>query len=343
MKGALCPVGAICQRNSYAQPSSKAGFWKDALDITEGDETVVSRDEPLIEDDRMSKRALDDMKRALGESANSDDVRRPACAPERVLRIFSDMTDSSEVVPLDMEDQLKNRLLAENIYTEVGIKLFGVTESIDLSKYLALGYPKATRNDQCNNFVACQPNDACKAGNTCSDAYLHTLLKCQEYQTENPEMNSCTLTIQCAARQSGSECVQAIPNICRCPPQWELGSFACSKKCIREQRDSLKNAGCNVDQLALSLARLPPISTEFMNGAVCKKSLNAGLNGTFNGECTCVSSPRCALCTSGSYYRVSGECIPCPQHPEMIIGTTLDSCFSPIGFLKESCGEDLVF
>ena len=111
LKGALCPVGAICQRNSYAQPSSKAGFWKDALDITEGDETVVSRDEPLIEDDRMSKRALDDMKRALGESANSDDVRRPACAPERVLRIFSDMTDSSEVVPLDMEDQLKNPII----------------------------------------------------------------------------------------------------------------------------------------------------------------------------------------------------------------------------------------
>ena len=79
----LCPVGSICQRETYVQPGSKPGFWKDQLDLTEGDETVTTLTEPLIPDDRMSKRSLDDMKRALGESNAGSDVRRGACAPER--------------------------------------------------------------------------------------------------------------------------------------------------------------------------------------------------------------------------------------------------------------------
>merc|ERR1711871_1425879 len=40
------------------------------------------------------------------------------------------------------------------------------------------------------------------------------------------------------------------------------------------------------------------------------------------GSCECVPSSRCALCTKHleeGYYRVSGECIPCPQHPMLIV------------------------
>ena len=72
--------------------SSFSGFWKDSLDLTEGDETVVFQSEPLISNDRMSLRALDDMKRALGVQ----NVRRPACAPERLLRyvhLWHDLVD----------------------------------------------------------------------------------------------------------------------------------------------------------------------------------------------------------------------------------------------------------
>jgi hypothetical protein len=325
---ALCPTGAICQPESYAQPASKAGFWKDELDLTEGDETVISQTEPLIKDDRMSKRALDDMKRALGEMAGSTEVRRPACAAERMLRIFSNNKDN-QIEQIPREDQMKNRLQAENIYTEAGRSLLGVQDTIELSRHLANGYPGADRTDRCSNFVACQPNDACKSGNTCSEAYLHTLPRCEKWQNENPTMNSCNLTIQCVARQSGSQCMNAIAQLCSCPKQWKVGSFDCAKKCVRDQKDDLTKAGCDVTQLAAALARLPPLSTEFMNGATCIRNANSSID---EGQCSCVSAPRCSLCTAGSFYRVSGECIPCPQNPELIIiGAILGIIFMCIG------------
>ena len=62
---------------------------------------MVERTEPLLPEDRMSKRSLDDMKRAIGESNGNADVRRPACAPERMLRIFSnDAVEGSGIVPI---------------------------------------------------------------------------------------------------------------------------------------------------------------------------------------------------------------------------------------------------
>ena len=242
-----------------------------------------------------------------------------------LCRIFSNRDDPLNV-PLPREDQLKNRLQAESIYTE-GTSVLESTQTIALSEHLAKGYPAADRTDQCTNFLACQPNDACKAGNTCSKAYLHTLIKCNNWQVDNPTMNSCNLTIQCVARQAGLSCMAAIPTICNCPNQWEVGSFACSKKCVREQKVALEEAGCNVNQLALSLARIPTRSTEFMNGAECRRNAN-----NTGGACACVSATRCSLCTTGTHYRVAGECIPCPQNPWMIIvGAILGIFFMCIG------------
>ena len=211
--------------------------------------------------------------------------------------------------------------------------MLGVKQSTDLGRALSIGFPWAKKSDRCANYVACTPKEACLSNNKCSDAYLHTLKYCNEWQAqpENNNMLACNLTIQCTARQAGEACVRAIPGICNCPSEWEVGSFACSKKCVRDERKALTAAGCNVDQLSFGLARLPPLTKEFMNGAVCKRNVNATTDEP-SGSCECVSAQRCSLCTSGSYYRVAGECIPCPQNPEMIIvGAILGILFMCVG------------
>jgi hypothetical protein len=303
------------------------------LDITEGDETSVGLTTPLF-DDLMSTRSLDDLKRALGESAaNGEDLRYSACAPERLLRIFSHTDEKGqEPPPLPREDQLKNRLLAETIYTRVGSGVMSVQDTVSLAKHLSIGFPLALRDDQCWTTIACAPKDACKADNTCSEAYKHTELKCNAWQEDNPTMNRCNMTLQCVGRQSGEACMAAMPGICNCPQEWETGSFACSKKCVREQKEQLTQAGCNVNQLIAALARQPPKSTEFMNGAVCHRDTNSSDGEGGEGFCKCVPSHRCALCTSGTHYRVQGECIPCPQNPGLIIvGAVLGIFFLCIG------------
>ena len=322
----LCPVGTICKRETYLQPVSIGGFWMDLLDITEGDATVVERTEPLLPEDRMSKRSLDDMKRAIGESNGNADVRRPACAPERMLRIFSnDAVEGSGIVPINpssvtREDQVKQRFLAEEMYTKVGTGILSVTQSLELARNLAQGYPHAIRDDRCPNVVGCQPKEACNSSNTCNPAYLGEKLRCDEWQLkpENENMRACNLTIQCMARQGGERCMSAIPEICNCPPEWEAGSFACSKKCIREKSQELVQVGCNVKTLSEGISRIPPEYMQFMNGAVCQRQLNATSDISV-GVCACVSAPRCTACTRGSHFRQGGECVPCPEQKELIV------------------------
>ena len=318
----LCPVGSLCERETYAQPITLAGYWLDLLDLTEGDASVIERTEPLLADDRMSKRSLDDMKRALGEK----DIRRPACAPERILRIFSnDPQEGSGVIPLVItsvarEDQVKQRFVAEEMYTTIGTGVMSFTDSLKLSQSLSIGYPHALRDDRCPNVVGCQPKIACKSGNTCSDAYLGEKLRCEEWNTkpENENMQACNLTMQCKARQAGPRCVNAIPSICNCPNEWETGSFSCSKKCLREKKEELEAVGCNIKTLAEGLSRIPPEYAQYMNGAICRRQTNSTIEVSI-GQCECVSAPRCTACTRGSHFRQGGECVPCPEQKELII------------------------
>ena len=153
--------------------------------------------------------------------------------------------------------------------------------------------------------------------------------------------------------------MRAIPYICDCPDDWEAGSFACQKNCLRDPRKQklLSEAKCNLELLNKGLARQPPLYVHAINGARCKFDPNAtrrtenvlkqlgnqttgmpndpatgGKVSLYNymqkmqGACECVPSSRCALCTKHKeegYYRVSGECIPCPQNPEMIIAAAI--------------------
>ena len=155
--------------------------------------------------------------------------------------------------------------------------------------------------------------------------------------------------------------MKAIPYICDCPSDWEAGSFACQKECLRDpaKQTLLEDAKCNLELLNKGLARQPPLFIHAVDGARCKFDPNStqrtenliqrfGANVTattdsltgrivsykdylqkMQGSCECVPSSRCSLCTKPGldneegYYRVSGECIPCPQHPEMIIAAAI--------------------
>jgi hypothetical protein len=365
---ALCPPGALCVRESYAQPIAVDGFWRDELDLTEGGADLAQQDEPA-NDDPLGKRGLDDMKRALGASdASGVSVRFPGCAPERILRIWGKANETDGV---SLEDRVEAREEAEKLYERYGsaddsgnggdLSRMNSRDAVTLSQSLKKGFPHAIPDDRCFNFQGCQPKEACTAGNTCSKAYRHTQRVCNEIQDtqEFGLIKPCQLSLQCYGRTEGPTCMRAIPYICDCPDDWEAGSFACQKNCLRDPRKQklLSEAKCNLELLNKGLARQPPLYVHAINGARCKFDPNAtrrtenvlkqlgnqttgmpndpatgGKVSLYNymqkmqGACECVPSSRCALCTKHKeegYYRVSGECIPCPQNPEMIIAAAI--------------------
>ena len=386
---AQCPAGALCLRDSYQEPTAIEGFWRDELDLTEG---ISDNDEPLA-NDAMGSRALDDVKRAAGESnTQGTSVRFPGCAPERLLRLWG---TSNQTDDLNSEDRVLARDDVEKIYEQYGYSLAGESrldmsrmnskDARDLSRKLKQGYPHAIPDDRCPNFQGCQPKEACKAGNTCSENYQHTKLLCEKWEDEdmNSVASSCALSLQCYARSAGATCVTAIPFICNCPHEWEVGSFSCQKECLRdpEKKKLLEEAQCDLVRLDRALARQPPSFKYKMNGAQCRYSgpnstssvvLDQHLANIFKGfrdpnsptikqwyagalkelegdvpdflltvnptgqelnfrdylasmegTCQCMAAGRCALCSAGTHYRVSGECIPCPQHPEMLIAAAI--------------------
>ena len=366
---AICPPGALCVRESYAMPTAVDGFWRDELDLTEGGADLAQQDEPA-NDDPLGKRGLDDLKRALGASdAGGVSIRFPGCAPERLLRIWGKANETDGV---SLEDRLEAREAAEKVYERYGsadgsgsgdMSKLNSGDAVSLSQNLKKGFPHAISDDRCFNFQGCQPKDSCTAGNTCSKAYRHTQRLCNDIQNEpeRPLIKPCQLSMQCYGRTAGPDCMKAIPYICDCPSDWEAGSFACQKECLRDpaKQTLLEDAKCNLELLNKGLARQPPLFIHAVDGARCKFDPNStqrtenliqrfGANVTattdsltgrivsykdylqkMQGSCECVPSSRCSLCTKPGldneegYYRVSGECIPCPQHPEMIIAAAI--------------------
>ncbi len=315
----LCPPGAVCLRGTYAEPTSMGGFWHDRLDLTEkGGESLVTATEPVV-DDQLGSRAIDDIQRALGATSGDDDTARfPACSPERVLRVFRAAGGDEEASPLSDPARVSARADAAQMYERLEAAAastkVSVGDTVALAKLLEAGFPHALADDRCSNFVACSPPDACNASNTCNEAYKHTEVKCREWEVDQPDsMIACNTTMQCHARSGGSSCMQAVQEVCACPREWSPeGAFSCSKNCLRDsgKRAALSAAGCDPELMNGYLARLPPLSKDFMNGAVCRRTLNETAlaldpDGA-SGFCECAPSPRCALCTSGTYYRVSG-------------------------------------
>merc|ERR1711871_1825598 len=85
--------------------------------------------------------------------------------------------------------------------------------------------------------------------NTCSDPYMYQQNNCALQNVGNGTDQiplNCRNTLQCRVR-SVRPCVKALLDVCKCPPDWQLGSHRCLKTCLRSGANitKIKNAGCD--------------------------------------------------------------------------------------------------
>jgi hypothetical protein len=263
---ALCPQGARCVPNTALRPSSSSGFWREPLDITEGQGQPV--------DDIMGLKAKDDFKRA-----------QQRCP--------------------------KSRLLTSPTITKQ--------------------FPSLTQKEQCFDFIACIPKEACKGNNSCAPEYLHEKDKCTDWEERNNAgKTSCTSDLQCRVRSGGEACVAAVQSICQCEAQWlpRSKSLSCLKACLRDSQKSagLVSAcskvggrlGSTLENMYNVMARVECGAGNPEDCASCAPQGNSS-SGEFYGECSCTPGYRCAMCTSGTHHRIDNKCEECPSNPILFL------------------------
>ena len=191
-------------------------------------------------------------------------------------------------------------------------------------------FPLAKQRDQCFDFVACIPQDACTGNNDCAPAYLHEKNNCIIFESKEPAKTSCDVDMQCRVRSGGLSCVAAIRSVCQCLPQWfpNADVLTCLKACIRdEEKGKLLVSACGQlkGRQTSVLAKLQEIVARGecgkQNPEDCSRCVTRtnGTTGAYYGECECVSSYRCSLCTSGTHFRIKNKCEECPNNPLLFI------------------------
>jgi hypothetical protein len=194
-----------------------------------------------------------------------------------------------------------------------------------LTSEMKAKFPLAKQKNQCLDFVACIPRDACLGDNTCAPEYLHEQINCEKKQLETMP---CSVDLQCRIRSGGGDCVAAIQSVCKCPAKWnpKADVLTCLKTCVRTHGDVLTSA-CGqlrgrqdsvVSNLQAALARAECGKENPEDCSECVVKTNQ-TSGELYGECECTSSYRCSMCTSGSHFRLNSVCESCPKDPLLFI------------------------
>jgi hypothetical protein len=296
-----CPIpGGLCQPGTYNAPTALPGFFLRYLDIsrTTGSDEIASP-----KPGSLARREKTDTERALEE------------LPLRI--IDNDGTTAKTAAA-------SRRCPAERYFDPV------------LDKTLVDAFPEAVkwRRDLCEEVVPCQPEGSCLGGNNCGPEYLYLRKQCLAAANESTNDRgariggACNVSLQCQAISQGQVCIDAITEVCACPAEWELGSYTCLKRCIREHTGALQSAGCtDVATLEHRLAGGECSAAHPENCQQCVAETDP-LSQETHGTCVCSGgAQRCALCTQGEYFRLNGACEACPRNVGFMIALFVAALF----------------
>ena len=198
-------------------------------------------------------------------------------------------------------------------------------------------YPDALqmRRDTCVDFVQCIPTNACKGNNTAPQD-INIRKACKKYEErDDVKPTVCKHDLQCQVRSFGKGCSAALSSVCDCPPDWSVGVSprTCMKRCLSEKQKValLTDAGCpSVEALRLKLDGTPCDMNKPEDCSRCTPIQNSSFaEAPSSGHCECDEGhTRCSLCTAFEFYRMNGECEPCPDNPELILAACVLAVFT---------------
>ena len=105
------------------------------------------------------------------------------------------------------------------------------------------------------------------------------------------------------------------------------------KRCLSEKQKValLTDAGCpSVEALRLKLDGTPCDMNKPEDCSRCTPIQNSSFaEAPSSGHCECDEGhTRCSLCTAFEFYRMNGECEPCPDNPELILAACVLAVFT---------------
>ena len=183
----------------YDPPFAVNGYYIQELDISGGRSSLFI-DTSDIKTSRSELREHRDYKRALEPQNRFQRV----CPAERLLDPVADGTETLEVRQ----------------------ELYKTFEAAVMNK-----------RDFCLSVLPCLPKESCIGKNKCASNYEGQLYRCQMKRSETPKglypddaigepiIQRCNHTLQCQAKSLGTNCVQALTTVCRCPADWNMGEI----------------------------------------------------------------------------------------------------------------------
>ena len=128
----------------------------------------------------------------------------------------------------------------------------------DAERLKEFPYAAFTKRELCLTAMPCKPSGSCNGRNKCAEGYQYQELRCnassKRRSSEEEIVQACNHTLQCQTLSAGTGCTNAISTVCNCPFDWQLGTRACLKECVKDQLPALEAAGCNLRILQNSLA-----------------------------------------------------------------------------------------
>ena len=147
--------------------------------------------------------------------------------------------------------------------------------------------------------VPCKPAEGCKGRNACAEGYEYQKNRCNASSARRTSdstiiIQACNHTLQCQTRSTGTTCASAVASVCKCLPDWELGTRACLKTCVRDQAQALENAGCTLSLLERSLSGNPCAYDRPEDCATCESANVCVTRDGVDTGVPCASRSDCA-------------------------------------------------